>query len=197
MTWFFIVVVLLFFMNSPLLIESQKCSLDIDCLEMGEGFCIYDECYAREEYGQPCTWNRQCHRDNQRCWNQKCDCLINYKRLRTRCVPKDFCEFSSDCEEGDYCARKTATTYGLCYLGRRSGLSPGIIALIVIFVVSILILGCFVLCRLRCPGQSITEFLIRDQQPTRVIQEVTVQRPVIQPLFSPVSQPISVYQSVN
>ena len=196
MTWFFIVVVLFFFMNSPLLIESQKCSSDFDCLRMayGEGFCIDGECYDKEEYGQPCSHNRQCHQNNQRCLNRKCDCVENYKWLRTRCAHKDFCDFNTDCKEVEYCSSS-----GLCLTGSRSGfkVSPAIIASIFIFVVVVLIIGCQI--RRRRQAQIITQSLIRNQQSTgatTVIQQVTVQQPVIQPQFIPVPQPMPVYQSI-
>ena len=171
MTLFFIVVVLLFFMNSPLLIESQNCSLDIDCLEMGEGFCIYGKCYARKEYGELCSYDKQCHED-QRCLKEKCSCPKDYYWLRTRCTNRE-CDFDSDCKEGDYCS--IASFGSWCYFDNRSSGVPGFIAIPITGVVVFILVLCILECRPRCGDQSITQPLIRDRQPTTVIQRVTVQ----------------------
>ena len=152
MTLFFIVVVLLFFMNSPLLIESQNCSLDINCLEMGEVFCIDNKCYSRIEYGELCSYDKQCDQTNQRCLYQKCDCLENYKWLRTECFEKTFCKFTYDCTEEEYCSRSNSC------LPRSRSPTPAIIAAVVIFVVVVLIIGWQI--RKRCRAQSITQPLI-------------------------------------
>ena len=107
--FFAVLAVVVTLIYSPLPVDSETfCRRDIDCNHQYDCLdfwlhylCVCDKgvCYPKRHRLEPCSVNRQCVGNHEKCQKDVCDCDEEggYRWLRTRCAEKHWCDFDSDC----------------------------------------------------------------------------------------------------